>query len=359
MKKIRVGMIGGGWRSQFFMRAAKGVPDVFEVSAVWVRDPEKAAIYQEKVGVPTVCTFEELVDTKPDYVIVCLPRKIAVDYIEKLYQVNIPVLCETPPGETVEDYERLWQITQQYQGKIQVAEQYFAWPLFSAWLTAVREGMIGEVSNISLSSLHGYHGANIIRQFLGVQGENCKIYGKLYQIPVTETGARDERVYEGNIINARRQRLTFEFEAGKLAFFDFSNVQYHSEIRTRQLNVQGTRGEIDDLTIRYLNERSEVVTQSLLRDDRGVYNISEWSNFGLMLGDRYLYRSPFPTARLNDDELAVATLMYQMKAYLEDGVEFYPLADALQDSYLSLMMMQALETPNEPVETKTNIWYQK
>ena len=52
-----------------------------------------------------------------------------------------------------------------------------------------------EVENINISSLHGYHGASIIRQFLGTGFENCRIYGKRYWFDVTETYGREGMVF--------------------------------------------------------------------------------------------------------------------------------------------------------------------
>lgn len=357
MKKIRFGLIGGGWRAEFFVRIAKALPEVFEITSVLFRDEIKAVIFKEKFGIHTTLSFEELVKQKPDYVILSVARTVALEFNEKLFKAGIPVLCETPPAATVEELTKLWELAKDYNGKIQIAEQYFVQPLYSAWLKAVQEGLLGEVSNINLSALHGYHGTNIIRNFLGITKENCTIYGKAYTFPVAKTGSREGKCLTGEIVEATRNRLTFEFENGKVAFFDFAGIQYHSSIRTRQLTVQGTRGEIDDLTIRYLNSANEVVVQKLYREDQGVYNNNEWAHYGLMLGERYLYKNPFPTARLNDDELAIATCMCLMKKYIETGEAFYSLQEALQDSYLALMMEKALMVPLTPIQTQTQPWY--
>ena len=41
MGKIRYGVIGSGWRAEFYIRIAKAVPDKFEFTAVLIRDKEK------------------------------------------------------------------------------------------------------------------------------------------------------------------------------------------------------------------------------------------------------------------------------------------------------------------------------
>ena len=42
MGKIRYGVIGSGWRAEFYIRIAKAVPDKFEFTAVLIRDKKKA-----------------------------------------------------------------------------------------------------------------------------------------------------------------------------------------------------------------------------------------------------------------------------------------------------------------------------
>ena len=241
-----------------------------------------------------------------------------------------------------------------------MAEQYFLQPLYASWYKAICDGKLGEVENINISSLHGYHGASIIRQFLGTGFENCRIYGKRYWFDVTETYGREGMIFDGEIVKCSRDRLTMEFDNGKVAYFDFSDpAQYHSFIRTRQLTVQGTRGEIDDLTIRYLNEQNIPVTQELRRIDLGVYGNQEWSHYAVMLGEEFLFRTPFVNARFNDDEIAVASCMVKMHEYVNGGTEFYGMADALQDMYICLKMDEALENPVTVVETRTQPWAQK
>ncbi|MFI3325676.1 MAG: Gfo/Idh/MocA family oxidoreductase [Clostridia bacterium] len=357
MSKIRLGLIGGGKRSEYFMRAVKYLPEVFEVSSAYMRNPEKAAIYGEKFGIKTTTSFEEMLADKPEFVILCLPRSVTLGYIEKLFQAKMPILCETPPASSVEELNELWSLIKKYDGKMQVSEQYFAWPLYSAWLNAIDQGLIGEPNLVNMGAIHGYHGVNMINRFLKITNENCVIRGKQYKTAVTLCEDRTGKVYTDEITEQVQDMVSFEFENGKFAFYNWSNMQYHSDIRTRHITVQGTKGEIDDLTIRYINSENHVVAQTLNRVDLGVYNITEWSNKGIMLGDKFIYESPFPQARVNDDELAVATCMYKMRAFVEKGEEFYPMKEALQDSYLSLLLYQSVKTPLEPIQSETQSWY--
>ena len=357
MSKIRFGLIGSGWRAEFYIRIAKALPEMFDLAAVLIRDKEKGDAFSAKFQVPVVNTLEDLTAKEPEFVVLAIKRGIVTDYLISLFEKGIPVLSETPPGEDEEALGRLWDAYKKHDGKIQVAEQYFMQPLYASWYKAICDGKLGEVQNINISSLHGYHGTSIIRMFLGTGYQNCKIYGKRYWFDVTETYGREGMCFDGEVVKCSRDRLTFEFENGKVAYFDFSDpAQYHSFIRTRQLSVQGTRGEIDDLTIRYLTKENIPVTQDLRRIDLGVYGNQEWSHYAVMLGEEFLFRTPFTNARFNDDEIAVASCMAKMHEYVQTGKEFYGLADALQDMYLCLKMDEAMSKPLTVVETKTQPW---
>ena len=61
-------------------------------------------------------------------------------------------------------------------------------------------------------------------------------------------------------------------------------------------------------------------------------------------------------AGLNEDETAIACYLDRMQDYLAGGAEVYPLAEALQDAYLSLLMEQALQQPGRVVESKPQPW---
>jgi predicted dehydrogenase len=360
VSKIRFGLIGSGWRAEFYIRIAKALPEMFDLAAVMIRSKEKGEAFSAKFGVKVVNTLDELVEKEPEFVVMAIKRGIVTENLITLFERGIPVLTETPPGEDVEALHQLWDAYQKYQPKVQVAEQYFLQPLYASWYKAICDGKLGEVENINISSLHGYHGASIIRQFLRTGFENCRIYGKRYWFDVTETYGREGMVFDGEVVKCSRDRLTMEFDNGKVAYFDFSDpAQYHSFIRTRQLTVQGTRGEIDDLTIRYLNAQNIPVTQDLRRIDLGVYGNQEWSHYAVMLGEEFLFRTPFINARFNDDEIAVASCMVKMHEYINGGEEFYGMADALQDMYICLKMDEALEHPVTVVETQTQPWAQK
>ena len=159
MSKIRYAVIGSGWRAEFYIRIAKEVSDKFELTSVLIRDYEKGRKFSEGHNVKVVQTIEEIQEDNPDFVVLAIKRGIISGYLPKLFEKEIPVLCETPPGEDLEALNSVWNEYKKYNAKIQIAEQYFAQPLYAAWQKAIDDGKLGEVENINISALHGYHEA--------------------------------------------------------------------------------------------------------------------------------------------------------------------------------------------------------
>ena len=76
---------------------------------------------------------------------------------------------------------------------------------------------------------------------------------------------------------------------------------------------------------------------------------------GMTLGERWLYRNPFLPARLNDEEIAVASCLVGMSEHVAGGPDVCSVAVAAQDVYLSLMIRRAIEA-GDTVVTEPQGW---
>ncbi len=349
-EKIRYIVIGYGWRTDFYIHAAQMLPELLEVTARVVRTKERAKMLEG-----AVTDLEEALKTKPDFAVLCVPRNAVGGYLEQLARLKVPVLCETPPAESIQELNSLWRLAEKEKLKIQIAEQYVFWPLYAGILKLIGQQVIGEVQMTMLSAVHGYHAMNLFRKFMGIGFENCRIHGEAFDTSFIKTEDRAGFDYEGQLLHTQRELASLEFENGKTAIYDFMGEQYNSVIRTRRLNIQGVRGEINDFTVRCLNDHNEGTESSIRRIDRGVQGNSGWYHLGMQFRDQFIYRNPFPGIRMNDDELAVAQCLVKMKQYLETGEEFSSLRDALQDTYLSFVMENCIQNRTTMI-TESQEW---
>ncbi len=360
---IRFAVLGGGWRAEFYLRVACQMPKEFEVCAVMMRDPEKAERIKRKYPVPVVFSLEEVLERKPDFCVVAYPWQPAFEMTQKLMRAGVAILAETPVAPTCEDTVALWNLAQETGTKIQVAEQYALQPYHAAMLKLVHEeNLIGTPVDLTLSMMHGYHGVNILRRYLGVGFEPCVIRGRRYLSPVLATRGRKGRVEEPKVLEASRDVVAFEFDGGKVGHYDWCGEQYFSLLRSRSMCLRGTHGEIRDMDVRYINKQGDCVVGKLQRTDFGQYsNLDGYCLHSMTMDGRVVYENPFAEkslddfCRLSDDEIAVGAIMVKTKEYLKTGKSFYGIADACHDTYMSHMLTRSAAN-NEEIRIENLPW---
>lgn len=136
---IRFGLVGSGWRSEFFVRLAKALPERLAVTGVVTRSAGRGAEVEAAWGVPSYRTTDELLGGKPEFVIPSVPWAATPEVTRDLVRREVPVLAETPPAPDLDGLRALWRDTGS-SGLVQVAEQYPLMPGHAARLALLREG---------------------------------------------------------------------------------------------------------------------------------------------------------------------------------------------------------------------------
>lgn len=313
---IRFAVIGSGWRSLFYVRIAKALPDMFELTALLCRGQEKADRIQKEYGIHTTTSEDEIIASKPDFVVSAVNKSSMSDVVRYWAAKGIPVLSETPAGL---DIDKLKAIRQDVEkgARIQVAEQYFLYPSIKAVIDECKSGTIGEPVSLTISAMHDYHAASVIRRMLDTGLEDVTITGKTFSMKVTDTRTRYEVLTEGRVVEKEEKHLIMEYADGKTAFYDFMSDQYRSPIRNRYINLRGTRGEIINDTVYYLDKDNLAACKKL-----DITN-------------------PYGYAGLSEDEAAITGILLGMKKYVDTGKEVYPMDEALYDAYIGILMCEA------------------
>lgn len=313
---IRFAVIGSGWRSLFYVRIAKALPDIFELTALLCRGQEKADRIHKEYGIHTTTSEDEVISSKPDFVVSAVNKSSMSDVVRYWAAKGIPVLSETPAGLDIDTLKAI-RLDMENGARIQVAEQYFLYPSLKAIIDECKSGTIGEPVSLSISAMHDYHAASVIRRMLGTGLEDVAITGKTFSMKVTDTRTRYEVLTEGRIVEKEEKHLIMEYADGKTAFYDFMSDQYRSPIRNRYINLRGTRGEIINDMVYYLDKDNLAVCKTL-----DIIN-------------------PYGYAELSEDETAITTILIGMKEYVDTGKEVYPMDEALYDAYIGILMCEA------------------
>ena len=353
--RIDFAIIGSGWRSEFFLRIARELPDRFRVVGLVTRSETTGQAIRSGWGVPTFPSIDQLVQhTAPKFAVVSVPRQVAPETITRLAGHGIPVLTETPPGLDLDAIAPLHRLVAE-GAIIQVAEQYHLSPLLAAQLSIAHSGKLGAISQVMVAQCHDYHGVSIIRRALGVGFADVRITASTFRSPLVVGPGRSGDPEQESVVDANQVTARFEF-GDQMGVYDFAPEQYFSWIRANRLLIRGDRGEINDLEVRYLQDFRTPMFHSIRRVDTGEGgNLEGRFVRGLIAGDEWVYRNPFMPGRLSDDELAIAECLARMSAHVDGGPEFYSLAEATQDHYLQLLMQQAVMT-GEVVTSTPQVW---
>ena len=357
MSIISFGIVGGGWRAEFYIRIAKALPERFHIHTMLVRDEEKGRAIEAKWGIRTVRNLQQFTAEAANlsFAVVSVPRTAAPDVIRELTERRIPVLAETPPAADLAALTALCESLPK-DAKVQVAEQYLYQPMHAARIQVARSGKLGEVNHVQVSAAHDYHGISLIRQLLGVGFEEAVISGEQFESSIMQGPSRQGDPLEERMVQSVQRIATLRF-GDKLAVYDFTGDQYFSWIRRSRMLVRGTRGELMNSELNYLKDYATPVYTELRRVDTGHHgNLEGYYHRGVTADGEWLYRNPVAPARLSDDEIAIVACLLRMGEYaIGSGASFYSLAEAAQDHYLALMMGQAIAS-GQSIKTEKQIW---
>ncbi len=343
MEPVSFALIGAGWRAGFFERVAGALPDRFRLTGRFSRRAPGSST-----------ALDELLAGEPAFVVLAVPGEATPVLLAELAERGVAVLAETPPAPDLDGLRRLAALVR-FGGRIQVAEQYRFQPLHAARLALVADGRLGSISQAQVSVAHGYHGIDLIRRLLGVGSEPVTITARRFSSPVVAGPDRSGPPASERIATAEQVIATFDF-GDRLGILDFSDEQYFSWIRGLRLLVRGERGEIDGDLLSWLADARTPIRLRLQRHDTGHDgNLEGLYLEGITAGAEWVYRNPFGTARLTDDEIAVATCLARMSEAIEGGPEVCSLADAVHDRYLDLLVAQAVTT-GLPVRVAGHFW---
>ncbi len=346
MKKIRYAVAGNGWRAMFFVRAAKNMPELFELTGVMCRSQQKAEAFAAAHGVKAVWSLDDLLADKPDFVVSCVTKSAISALTMELLSRGVPVLSETPLAVDVDTLEAMRALQRKSGAALSMAEQYFLYPGHQAKRALVEAGVLGQVHNVWMNMMHDYHGISMLRAYLGAESGPVTITARKLTTPIVYTGGREGYVAGGEIENEYRTIAMFDYGDGRVGLHDHAGSQYHSAIRTNHMRILGTRGEIFDDEVRYVREDGRPAKGRL------VYDCDEITGTvrAITFDGKPVYTNPFRwDVPMTEDDIAVSTVLLRFAAEIAGGEKHYPYC--LRDSYLSIMLQKlANEGGSETVD---------
>jgi predicted dehydrogenase len=344
-------LVGFGFRAAAFHRVAQALPQVRCVGAV-VRAPHRRTLPVPAFGDLDQCLRE----TRPDFLVTAVPPAASPGIVGEAVAYGLPVLAETPPAPGLPALRELWAAVGG-SGLVQVAEQYLLMPGHAARLAAVRSGIIGTPTQVQVSSTQLYHAVSLIRGLLGAGHAVADVRAVRTVAPLLDPLNRAGWTDDPKPKQATTTLATIVFEDGRSGVYDFTTGQTRNLLRFRRLLIRGTHGELHDNEIVHMPAPQTIIRTPLVRRQSGHdLDLNGFDTETIALGAQVLYRNPYPGLRFNDDEIATATLLDAMAAWVRGaGPPPYPLAEGAQDHLLALAIEAAADT-GQAITTTTEGW---
>jgi predicted dehydrogenase len=352
----RYGIVGTGWRAEFFRHAALRNPSRFTVSGAVTRSANRAGDIEREWGVPAFRSVADLVTARrPEFLVVSVPRTAAPSVIQDAVDAGVPVLVETPPAPDLAGLRALWAAVGR-SGLVQVAEQYPLLPDHAARSAVVRSGAIGRVSSVHVCSTHLYHAVALMRGLLGVDCADATVTAQAFTAPLADPVSRAGWSGDSTPKPTRTTLATIDFGSAT-GIYEFTDNQWHNPLRSERIVIRGSLGEIVDDRVIRLGDQTTVLESRIVRRQTGVgLNLEGFDLDHITYDGAMAYRNPFPGSRSSDEEIAVAGILARMTDWCRgDAPPPYPLAAASQDHLIGLAIEESLAT-GAPVTTTAQPW---
>ncbi len=325
--KTKFLLFGTGWRAHFYLRIAKALPDLFEIAMVYTKRPERVS-YIESLGFNATCSLSKALSSTFDAAIVASGKEGFVSLMLALSREGVETLSETSfLGFSYEEQEELIDLPGY------TLEQYQYVPLYRAIINSL--DLIGEVDEMSLSALHNHHAAALARRILTIFDESpVSIDGADFDSSIVKTGSRSGMVLTGEKESYKRKVRMLSFSNGKFFINDFSSNQYHSYLIPNRIEIRGERGVIDERGVSYVSDVGYPIHEDyqIFRDIDTLNQSLSLSH--ITLGSKVVYKNEFYGVNLNDDEIAISTML---KLY-QDGKLDYTIRDGIIDARLGALL---------------------
>jgi predicted dehydrogenase len=353
----RFAIVGGGWRSEVFLRLAQDLPEQFQVTGLYSRSAEKRESAARRFGADAADSLDALMSKgEPEFVLVAIPWPVAPEVTAEIAARGVAVLEETPPAPDVDAMRRLWGRIGD-RDLVQVADQSMYMPSHMARLAIVRDGVIGTPTSVHVSSNHLYHAVSIMRGLLGA-GKGCTaVDAREFVSPVVDPISFDGFTGDPSPVDRVTTLAMIDFGNAKSGLYDFTENQWFNPLRGRRLLIRGTRGEILDDRVAHLEDETTVIESRIVRRQTGIdFNLEGFSLDNIAFNGRAVYRNPFAAARQSDEDIAAATLVQAMAMWVRrQGPAPYPLADGLQDHLVGLAIQESARV-GVTVKTSEEAW---
>jgi predicted dehydrogenase len=225
-------MLGAGGRATYlYQRIIRDMPEDVELVGCWSRSESSVSRLSDTLGVPGFTDMQKLKAETGAVAGICAVSYSANGAVAlQAVEAGFHILTETPIAHDLAEADAVIRAAADRGLHVEVAEQFHRRPTEQIKLALIRAGVFGTIySSFNDFVGHGYHGASVMRSYLGFDAVPVRVVGSVHEYPLTrhyaafsgETKERSEKQEHGIV----------EFSDGRVGIFHWTNVGYDSALR--------------------------------------------------------------------------------------------------------------------------------
>ena len=334
----KVVIIGNGLRAhRLYMPLIKKLP-FFKLWGICGADHTKTTKISAALKIKPYKNIDEvLLDDEVEAIISCTDwRKNSIIY-QKIAISDKPSLLETPLGHDFDSIKKSYNCLKNKKSYLDISEQYHMRPMEILKRRLIEAGLFGKIIHTFCIGVgHEYHGASLLRSYLGFGDKACKIFAMQKDMPYFRHVTHRGMFFSGE----RIQNAIIEFDSGAMGIFHWSWLNYSSAIRgERSAGFYGTKGSaMGENCLVFINNVDPPRLIEFKRYTRVIEGIEVLQEIVAVLDGRILGRwvNPLSNIILNEDEIAACYFLLNLyKSKDNSGVKpIYSVEQAYADHLL-------------------------
>lgn len=370
MEPIRIAFLGAGRRALYlYRRIIEGMPESVELVGVWSRSEGSARQLGETLGVPwftDMATLKSETGAVAGIVSVSYDANGAVGL--QAVATGFHILTETPIAHDLSEADEIIRVAREQKVHVEVAEQFHRRPTEQIKLKLIEADVFGRIySSFNDFAGHGYHGASMMRSYLGFDAVPIRVTGSVHEFELAEHYGQIAGEYAAR--SETQEHGIVEFSDGRVGIFHWTSVGYDSGLRWwRSSRFYGERGigvmygayhepvmELTTLGPDRHGPRTITVQRELERCDGGALKLMraltgdpdvpvvEWHN-------PFTQREEGWNPQWHDDEIGVAGCLQSLVDAVRSGSPpSYGAEQARLDQEIILAIRESASRENQPV----------
>ncbi|MCG3174884.1 MAG: hypothetical protein GMKNLPBB_03184 [Myxococcota bacterium] len=357
-RPLRVAVVGCGGRGHdVYCPMVRALSDHLQLAAVVSRGEASAMRASLRHGVPGYTSLEEMVErTKPDLAIVCVSYGQNTEVGLRAARLGMHLLLETPVAEDPEHASDIAQELDRHGRAAEVAEQNFRTPPEQIKRMLIEEGFFGRVIAAENDYRgHGYHGASMIRNYIGFDVPLKRVTGMVREFDVHPHYSRLR-----NIPDRKRERWELgwlDFEGGAIGIFKHTDISYDApmlrfETSTRFYGENGMgSGNRLELVSADGREARPIRLEWVMRK---VGKVDVTERIIAHTSPRIEWENPFTGCPFDDDRVGIATALMELVRCIREGDQpEYGIPNGCLDRAIELAIQKSSAMGSRPVFFET------